>query len=432
MFLAASAIVLGLILLNGLFAMCEMAVVSARRARLQARAEQGNKGAERALSLSQDPGSFFSAVQIGITLIGILAGAYGQATIAAELDAMLEGITPLRGYSNAIATGLVVVAITYLSLVLGELVPKRIAILFPESIASRAARPLELFTIAVKPFILLLTSSTSFVLRTFRIREDDAERVTEEEVHTVIAEGVAAGAIEREEHSLIRKVLRLGDASVRSAMTPRRRVYWISLNDPPDLIRSEIRDCPYSRIVVAGEAGIDEPMGIVHKKDLLDQMLDHDTLQVELALRTPLFLVESTSVLRALELLRGTPVHMAFVVDEFGIFEGVVTALDLLERIAGEFPEAHDTRTQHILAREDGSLLVDALVGPAELGDRFGIDLTHAAPGSYHTVAGLLIHHLKRLPEEGEVIEIADLRFEIVDMDGPRIDKVLVRAAAHG
>lgn len=427
MLLLALSIVVGLILLNGVFSMCEMAVVSSRKARLQTRAEHGDKGASAALALSQDPGSFFSAVQIGITLIGILAGAYGQATVAAELDAVLTRVPALRPYSQAIATALVVFAITYLSLVVGELVPKRLAILFPEAIASRMARPLQAFTLAVKPFIVLLAASTSGVLRLFRIRQENADTVTEEEVHTVIAEGVAAGAIEEQEHSMIRKVLRLNDLRVRSAMTPRRKVYWISVNDPAEVILSEIRNCPYSRIVVAGDGGIDEPIGIVHKKDLLDQYLEHGDLRLDQAVRAPLSILERTSVLRALDLFKGTQVHMAFVVDEFGGFEGVVTPLDLLERIAGDFPEAHDTEARNIIPREDGSLLVDALVGHAELGDRLGINLSNAAPGTYHTVAGLLTHRLARLPDEGEIVEIAGYLFEVVDMDGPRIDKVLVR-----
>ena len=244
MLLFASAVVLLLLVLNGLFAMSELAVVSSRRAKLQARAERGDKGAAAALRLSENPTRFLAAVQVGITLIGILSGAYGQATIAAELDHMLETIPALHDYSELLSTAIVVVVITYLSLIVGELVPKRFAMVFPETIAALVARPLSLLAKLMGPFVTLLTASTVGVLRLLGIRDEKGEQITHEEVETVLAEGASAGLIEPEEQAMIGEVLRLGDRQVRVAMTPRRDIYWISLSDTSDQQLADIRACP--------------------------------------------------------------------------------------------------------------------------------------------------------------------------------------------
>ena len=424
MILFASAVVLLLLVLNGLFAMSELAVVSSRRAKLQARADRGDKGAAAALRLSENPTRFLAAVQVGITLIGILSGAYGQATIAAELDHMLEKVPALHDYSELISTAIVVVIITYLSLIVGELVPKRFALVFPETIAAVVARPLSVMARLMGPFVTLLTASTVGVLRLLGIRDEKGEQITHEEVETVLAEGTSAGLIEPEEQAMIGEVLRLGDRQVRVAMTPRTDIYWISLADPIDQQMADIRACPYSRIVVMRGGDAEEPVGVVHKKDVLDAFLGGGRLNVEELMNTPLFIVETTSLLRAFGLLKQTPLHMALVVDEFGALEGVVTPTDLLEMIAGDFDEGHDAENPTtILRREDGSFLVDGRADVEDLAKALSADFSETS--HFHTVAGLILHEVGRLPTEGDVFEIGGYRVEVIDMDDRRIDKLL-------
>jgi putative hemolysin len=427
----AIVVVLLLVVLNGLFAMTELAVVSSRKSKLQSRAERGDRGARAALKLSEEPTQFLSAVQVGITLIGILAGAYGQATIAGELDRILEVAFPaFAPYSQFFATALVVVLITYVSLIVGELVPKRLALIFPEAIASKMAAPISTMALLMKPFVLLLTASTSGILKIMGVKDRDGSDVTQEEVESILAEGTSAGLIEPEEQEMIEEILRLGDRAVRVAMTPRHEVFWIALDDTEDVLREEIRTCPYSRIVVARESDVDNPLGVVHKKDLLDALLTDGSYDIEKLVAEPAFIPQSTSVLKALEILKGSKVHMAFVVDEYGAFEGVVTATDILEMIAGDFNESHDELGQSIRKREDGSWAVDGQVDLDELGDVLGEDFGDHE--SFHTVAGLVLHHLSRLPQEGEILQLGRFEVEVLDMDDRRIDKLLFRAIVPG
>lgn len=426
MLLIAVVVVLLLVVLNGLFAMTELAVVSSRKSKLQSRAEKGDRGARKALKLSEEPTQFLSAVQVGITLIGILAGAYGQASIAGELNRMLEQAVPaLAAYSEAIATGLVVVFITYVSLIVGELVPKRIALIFPEAVASKMAGPISTLALVMKPFVLLLTASTSGILKLLGVKDRDGSDVTQEEVETMIAEGTSAGLIEPEEQTMIEEILTLGDRPVRVAMTPRHEVFWIALDDPEEMLREEIRTCPYSRIVVAKENDVDNPLGVVHKKDLLDSLLDNGEFNVEKLVAEPAFIPQSTSVLKALEIMKGSRVHMAFIVDEFGAFEGVITATDLLEMIAGDFNEGHDEVEPHIRQREDGTWMVDGQMDIEELADILGEDFGEKE--GFHTIAGLVLHQLSRVPDEGETLQIGRFEVEVIDMDDRRIDKLLFR-----
>lgn len=420
----AIVVVLLLIVLNGLFAMTELAVVSSRKSKLQSRAERGDRGARAALRLAEDPTHFLSAVQVGITLIGILAGAYGQASIAGQLDRLLSAHVPfLAPWSQVIATALVVLFITYFSLIVGELVPKRLALIFPEAIAARMAAPISGLSVLLSPFVKLLTLSTRGVLRLLNVKDRDGSEVTQEEVETILAEGTSAGLIEPEEQEMIEEILRLGDRPIRVAMTPRHEVFWIALDDPPEVLREEIRTCPYSRIVVARENDVDNPLGVVHKKDLLDSLLTTGELDVEGKVATPAFIPQTTSVLKALETLKQTPVHMAFVIDEYGAFEGVVTATDLLEMIAGDFNEAHDEAELGVVQREDGAWLVDGQTDLDELGDIIGEDF--GEPEGFHTVAGLVLHELSRIPVEGERLQLGRFEVEIIDMDDRRIDKLL-------
>lgn len=426
MLLIAIAVVLLLVVLNGLFAMTELAVVSSRRSKLQARAERGDRGARAALKLSEEPTQFLSAVQVGITLIGILAGAYGQATIAGELDRILEVAFPaLAAYTEFFATALVVVCIAYVSLIIGELVPKRLALIFPETVASKMAGPISSLAIVLKPFVLLLTASTSGILKLLGVKDRDGSDVTQEEVATILAEGTSAGLIEPEEQEMIEEIMRLGDRPVRVAMTPRHEVFWIALDDPEEVVREEIRTCPYSRIVVARENDVDNPLGLVHKKDLLDALLTTGKIDVEPLVAEPAFIPQSTSVLKALEILKGSRVHMAFIVDEYGAFEGVVTATDILEMIAGDFDEGHDEEQAWIHQRADGSWLVDGQTDLDDLADTLGEDFGEHE--GFHTVAGLILHQISRVPDEGEILQVGRFEVEVVDMDDRRIDKLIFK-----
>ena len=422
----AIVVVLLLVVLNGLFAMTELAVVSSRKSKLQSRAERGDKGARGALKLAEEPTHFLSAVQVGITLIGIASGAYGQAAIAGELDLILTTTFPLfAAYSHVFSTVLVIISITYVSVIVGELVPKRLALIFPETIAAKMAGPISTVAVVLKPFVFVLTASTSAILKVMNVKDRDGSDVTQEEVETMIAEGTASGLIEPEEQEMIEEIMRLGDRPIRVAMTPRHEVFWLALDDTEQQLREEVRTCPYSRIVVARENDVDNPLGVVHKKDLLDSLLDNGEFNVEKHIQLPAFIPQSTSVLKALGIIKASKVHMAFLVDEFGAFEGVVTATDLLEMIAGDFDEGHDDAEVNVRQREDGSWLVDGQTDIDELADVLGEDFGEA--DGFHTIAGLVLHQLSRVPNEGEILQLGRFEVEIIDMDDRRIDKMLFK-----
>lgn len=428
MILVALAVVFLLVLLNGVFAMSELAVVSARKARLQGFAERGDKGAKLALDMAEHPTRFLSAVQVGITLIGIFAGAYGQATIAGALDTWLEHNVPLVAkYSEAIATGVVVVGLTYVSVILGELVPKRLALIFPDAIARRMSPFLAVMATVLRPFVTLLTVSTAGVLRLMGVRDERNNSVTTEEVEAVLAEGADAGLIEPEERAMINEVLRLGDRPVRVAMTPRRDLFWVSLADDTETVLKEIRASAHSRILVATEDDLDGDIGVVLKKDLLDACLSDEPLDLKAHVQQPVAIPETMSLLKALAVFKSTSLHMALVVDEFGSLQGAITPLDLLEMIAGDFPEDHADDETRIIRRDDGSWLIDARLDIQELNDHLGENFE--ADGGYHTVAGLILDRLGRIPDEGEHVAIGGFDLEIVDMDGSRIDKIIVKPA---
>jgi putative hemolysin len=421
MLLLAGAVVLLLVVLNGLFSMSELAVVSSKRPKLQSRAERGDKGAAEALRLANDPNRFLSAVQVGITLIGILAGAYGQATLAGELDKLINPVPLLAPYSEAISTGIVVVVLTYLSLIIGELVPKRLALLFPERIAGTVARPLNVLSLLLGPFVWLLTNSTSLVLKLMGVRDEKGEAITQEEVETTLAEGMGAGLIEPGEAAMMTEVMRLGDRTVRVAMTPRTEVYRVSV-DEADVI-SRIRDCPYSRFVVVRGQDMEEPVGVAHKRDIADALIAGRPLDLLAIVQEPIYIPVTTSLLLALERFKESRLHMAFVINEYGGFEGVLTPTDLLEMIAGDLNESHDDDRLMIVRREDGSFLVDGRADLVELGDAIGEDFETGS--GFHTVAGLILHRLGRFPKEGEIVTLGRFSVEIIDMDERRIDKLL-------
>lgn len=422
-----SVIVLALILLNGFFAMSELAVVSARTARLQPLARNGNRKAARAIKLAEDPGRFLSSVQIGITLIGILTGAYGGATIAEGLGDQLDAIPQVAPHGHLLAVALVVLVITYLSLVLGELVPKRIALAAPERIAMMVSGPLVLIAAVGKPIVTLLSISGSLVLKLLGIRESDNDAVTEEEVRSVIAEGTASGVIDPVEHKMLEGVLRLADRPVRAIMVPRPDMIWIDIEDPEEQMRADLMSNNASRVVVARGGNIDEPIGVVRKKDLLVALLRGEKLDVSANLLQPLYVPESVSVLTLLNMFKTQPAHIALIVDEFGAVEGLVTPTDVLEAIAGDLAISQDDDVREIFRREDGSFLVDGGTSLDDIEQSLAIKVDPDA--DFHTVAGLVLDALGRIPSTGERVRIGRWTVEIVDMDGRRIDKLLFTPA---
>jgi putative hemolysin len=422
------AVIIGLVVLNGFFALAEMSVVSSRRIRLQHLAEEGRRGAAQALALATDPGRFLSAIQVGITLIGILSGAFGGATLGVRLGPVLDRLPFIAPYGPEIAVVVVVIGITALSVIAGEVVPKRIALASPEAIAVRVARPLQLIAIIFRPLVWLLERSSAGLLALLHIPERPGYSVTEEEVRFAIAEGTEAGVIDEVEQEMIHGVLALADRSVASIMTPRPDIYWIDLDDEPDVVAREIGDCPYSRLVVARGGDLGHPLGVVQKKDLVEDLIAGRGLQIERNLREPIYAPENIQVLRMLEMFRKVPLHVGFVVDEYGDFLGMVTLTDVLGAIAGELPEEHEPVAENILRRADGSWLVDGRASIDELADKLGLQ----APGAeFHTAAGLALDRLARIPVEGDTITIGDWTVEVIDMDGKRIDKLLFTPLAR-
>jgi putative hemolysin len=419
-------VLLGMFLLNGFFAMAELAVVSSRPLRLQQMAEQGRRGAAQALALANNPGSFLSSVQVGITLIGILAGAFGGATLGARLGPVLDHVMGIAPYGTQVAVALVVILITALSVVIGELVPKRIALATPETIAARLAPPLQMLSAVFRPFVWLLERSSAGLLAILGVPERRGQSVTEEEVRFAIAEGTEAGVIDEVEQEMIHGVLALADRSVAAIMTPRPDVYWIDLDDDPAVVAREIADCPYSRLVIARGGDLGRPLGVVQKKDLVDDLIAGHGLRIERHLREPLYVPENVEVLRMLEMFRAVPLHVGFVIDEYGDFLGIATLTDIMEAIAGSLPEEHQPVAEEILRRADGSFLVDGRVAIDELVDRFGLE---AEDAEFHTAAGLALKRLARIPIEGDQFEIGGWCVEIIDMDGKRIDKLLFTPA---
>ena len=416
-------LILMLVLLNGAFAMSELAIVSSRRSRLVAMQRRGSLGAEAALALADNPERFLPTVQVGITLVGILAGAFGGARLSGGIAAFLSQVPALAPFAAEIAFALVVLMITYLSLILGELVPKQLALRHPERLAVVVARPLLWLSRATAPGIWVLSSSSALVLKLFGRHTPADQAVTEEEVKAMVAEGATSGAIETEERHMIERVLRLADKPVRALMTPRTELEWIDRTAPAADIAARLRASNVTRFVVA-DGRVDNVVGVVASKDLLDQLLAGEPLSVQAALRQPLVLPDTLSALDALERLRGDVIGLALVMDEYGSFEGVVTASDLLEAIVGELGAAGPSESTPAVKRHDGSLLLDGMMPSDELKARLDLpDLPRE--GTYHTVAGLMLALLQRVPKEGDRIAWAGWRFEVVDMDGRRVDKVL-------
>ncbi len=426
--LAYFLVLLALILANGLFALAELAVFSSRPTRLRQMADGGSKGARAALRLLDDPTRFLSTVQIGITLIGVLAGVYSGARFATPLSEWLAGFEPLGPigqYADTVAYGVVVVAVTYLSLVIGELVPKRWALTNPEAMAAIVARPMEIAALASAPLVWLLQGSTELVVRTLGLRKSTSRGVTEEEIRAMIAEATRAGVFHIDEHRLIEGVLRLPDRTVRSIMIPRGDVVWLDADDSRDAVWNAVRMSSHSRYPVC-RGQFDELLGIVQTGDLADWLRDPAAGDLASRLRPPLIVHESTRILRLLDLFRESKLNFAVVVDEHGSVEGIATPANILTAIAGELPEATSEEAPEAVARDDQSWLIDGRLPIDEVERLLGRGAMRSGD-DYTTLAGFVLAQLGHLPATGEHFRWRGMRFEIVDMDGRRIDRLLVQ-----
>jgi putative hemolysin len=423
------AIVTILILVNGLLALAELAIVSSRRARLQAMVDREVVGARRALALASDPGRFLSTVQIGITLVGVLSGAFSGATLGLRLAEWFAQLGPPAGVAEAVGVGMVVTVITYFSLVIGELVPKQIALRNPEKIAVRVAPAMTAMARIASPVVWFLDISGRAVLRALGYQAQAEHRVTDEEIRTLMAEAETAGVIEPGERAMIAGVMRLGDRPVRAVMTPRREVDMVDLTDGPDDIRRTILDSVHSRLPV--HAGTpDEMLGIIQAKGLLDAYLRGERPDIKSQVRPAANVPDTADALDVVDVIKGSPVHMALVHDEYGHFQGVVTNADILEAIVGDFRTDEGPAEPDAVQRDDGSWLIAGSMPVDEMADRLFVAVPQER--GYHTAAGFMLNQLGHLPDVGESFDSQGWRFEVIDLDGHRIDKILARRIAAG
>ncbi|MEI6032061.1 MAG: hemolysin family protein [Synechococcaceae cyanobacterium ELA739] len=421
-------LILVLIVANGIFSGSEIAVVSARKIRLEQLAEQGNGQARAALRLANAPNDFLSAVQIGITLIGILSGAVGGATLARRLEPVIDSIPLLRAWSEGLSVAVVVGVITYLSLVIGELLPKRIALNNPEAVACAVARPMRWLARWTAPLVQLLGASTDLLLNLLGVHSSSEPDLTEEEIKALVRQGAESGVLDEAEHDMVQRVFRLGDRSIRALMTPRTEICWLDLNTTREQQLKLVTDSNYSRLPVA-HGNLDDCIGILRGRNLLASALDGGAVDLKALLQPPLYITESARALNVIEQFRQTGVHIALVTDEYGGIEGLVTLTDLMEAIVGDLPSAEDLDEPQIIRREDGSWLLDGALDISEFKDLLQrTSLPDEASGSFHTLGGFVLHVLGRVPRAGDHFNWDDLRFEVMDMDGKRIDKVLVEA----
>jgi putative hemolysin len=423
------AIVVALILLNGLLALAELAIVSSRRARLQALVDRQVIGSRRALALATDPGRFLSTVQIGITLVGVLSGAFSGATLGLHLAEWFVDLGLRASIAEAVGVGLVVAVITYFSLVIGELVPKQIALRDPEKIAARVAPAMTALARIASPIVSFLDISGRVVLRALGYRAQPEHRVTDEEIRSLMAEAETAGVLEPGERAMIARVMRLGDRPVRAIMTPRREVDMIDVSADPDDIRRTIVESVHSRL--PAHAGTPEEMlGVVQAKDLLDAYLRGERPDIRAQVRPAPNVPDTADALDVLDVIKKSPVHLALVHDEYGQFEGVVTNADILEAIAGAFRTDEGPVEVEAVRRDDGSWLISGSMAADEMADRLSISLP--TDRGYHTAAGFVLSQFGHLPAVGESFDSQGWRFEVVDLDGRRIDKILASRIAAG
>lgn len=419
-------IVLLLIVLNGLFSMSETAVVSARKTRLQQLAEEGNSRAQSALNLANAPNRFLGTVQIGITLIGILTGVFGGATITRELAAALQQFPVIAPYATAIAGAVVVLLLTYFSLVIGELVPKRVALNDPERVASLVAGPMTFLSRLARPLVRVLGASTDLALRVLRVKPSNEPIVTAEEIMVMVEQGAEVGVFERSEQALIERILALDERRISSFMTPRSKIVALDISSTMDEVHRKLLDSQRSRFPVI-DGHLDNVLGIVRAKDILNQNLTGEPIDLRALLRPGLFLPEATTALETLEHFKQHGTHVGLVMDEFGGIQGMITHNDVLEAIVGYDPSQETPFEPQIVQRADGTWLVDGLTSIEEFDAVLDLDILHEESGRrYQTVGGLVMSQVAGVPSAGQSFVWRNLRFEVVDMDGRRVDKVLI------
>jgi putative hemolysin len=425
------ALLLFLIVLNGLLAMSEIAVVSSRHARLQRLADDGSPGAASALALNSEPSAFLSTVQVGITTVGILSGAIGESTLADPLTDWLSTFVPITPYAHSISLFLVVVALTYFSVVVGELVPKRLGLLAPEKIASLIATPMNMLSRIMRPLVWLLSSSSDLLLRMVGARRREEPPVTDDEIKVLMEQGAEAGVFHESEQAFVSNVLRLDDQRIGAIMTHRKDIYTIDIDQDEAEIRRCIAECPYTRAVVCRD-GLDSIVGILRTAELLKSALAGEPLDIEQHLRKPLYVPEGVSTTQLLENFRSARMQCALIVDEYGELEGLVTLTDVFTSIVGELPSSEVDEEEDIVVREDGSWLIDGSVPIERL--KFVLDIDDELSGeeenAFNTLGGYVMYMLGRVPVAADYFTEAGHRFEVVDMDGNCVDKMLVARLA--
>jgi putative hemolysin len=418
-------IILFLILLNGVFSMSEIALISARKNRLETAAKKGNANAKVALDLANSPNKFLSTVQIGITLIGILTGIYSGDKITSDVKLFVESFAALQPYSETIAVGIVVVVLTFFSLVLGELLPKRIGLNYPEAIAKAVAVPMKIISIVTAPFIWLLTISTEGILKILKIRPTADGKVTEEEIKAIIKEGTEGGEVQEIEQDIVERVFHIGDRKVNSLMTHRKSIVYLSNDDTIEELKAKVLDELHSVYPVCNE-NLDDVVGVVLLKDLFTAFEKKGNFSLKSITKDPVYLIEHTSAYKALENFKKSKVHYALVTDEYGVFQGIITLNDILEALVGDAADFYEDEFK-LIAREDGTWLVDGHYSLHDFLTYFDMD---ELINDYDvtTVSGLIMTELGNIPKTGEKLIWNKFELEVIDMDGVKIDKVLVKA----
>ena len=420
-------ILLLLILANGLFSMSEIAVLSARDARLQKMAKDGRRGAKSALTLKNNPASFLSTVQVGITMVGILSGALGENALAEPLKAFIGSLPFLQAYAQPIALVAVVITLTYFSVVVGELVPKQLGLLDPEKIASLVARPMRMLARIAKPLVWFFLVSSNFLLRLLNTNKSDQPSVTNEEIKILMKQGAEAGVFHESEQVLVSNVLRLDEQRVVAIMTHRQDIHVLDITRPEAELREYLATCPFSRIIVC-RGGWDDIAGLLRTADLLQAALTCAPLDIERHLRQPLFVPEYVTTTQLIENFRKSQLQCALIVDEYGDIQGLVTLTDVLTAIVGKVPSSSLVEAQECIKRQDGSWLIDG--GASIERVKRTLDIRNNLPGeksiAYHSMGGFIIHMLGRIPKETDQFKEQGYRFEVIDMDKNRVDKILV------
>ncbi|MDI1293233.1 MAG: hemolysin family protein [Methylobacter sp.] len=426
-FYANIGLIFLLILINGVFSMSEMSIVSSTKARLQKLISERRLGAKAALALHEKPTHFLSTVQVGITAVGILSGVFGEEILRTPLYQELLQIPLLAPHAETLALMLTVTLITYFSVVLGELVPKRLALQNPEGIAATIAKPMQALALLVSPLVWLLSASSHFLLRLLRLHRTLETTVTDEEIRIMMEMGSESGVFHADESQLVSNVMKMDEVRVRAIMVPRQEIYMIDSLEESDKQRSKIEHCPYNKIVVC-RGGFENVLGILHCGDLLKTMLGNPEFNIEKALRPPFYIQETMTLTHLLSHFREARSDLALIVDEYGDIEGLVTVIDILTAIVGELPSVSPESSFEVTQRSDGSWLIDGDVSIAQLKSTIGMNgpFPGESSNAYHTLAGMILFNLERLPRLAEIYETDDWRFEIVDMDGTRIDKILV------